>query len=57
MPTVGDQDELELILVMFLVTSSQHRRCFIPTILYTTSCEHSRVLLRMGEIIVRNMLS
>jgi len=24
---------------------------------YTTSCKHGLVLLRMGEIIVRNMLS
>jgi len=24
---------------------------------YTTSCKHSLVLLRMGEIIARNMLS
>ena len=24
---------------------------------YTTSCKHSRMLLRMGEIIARNMLS
>jgi hypothetical protein len=24
---------------------------------YTTSCKHSRVLLKMGEIIARNMLS
>jgi len=26
-------------------------------LLYTTSCKHSLVLLRMGEIIARNMLS
>jgi len=27
------------------------------SVLYTKSCKHSLVLLRMGEIIVRNMLS
>jgi len=36
-----------------LVTRWQHIRCFT----YTTSCKHSLVLLRMGEIIARNMLS
>jgi len=34
-------------------TSRQHRRCFI----HTTNCKHSLVLLRMGEIIARNLLS
>ena len=34
------------------VTSRQHRQCF-----FTTSCKHSLVLLRMGEIIARNLLS
>ena len=29
----------------------------IFTVHYTTSCKHSLVLLKMGEIIVRNMLS
>ena len=28
-----------------------------PSVHYTTSCKHSLVLLRMGEIIARNMLS
>ena len=27
------------------------------SVLYTKSCKHSLVLLRMGEIIARNMLS
>jgi len=27
------------------------------SLLYTTSCKHSLILLRMGEIIARNMLS
>jgi len=27
------------------------------SVLYTTSCKHSLVLLRMGEIIARNILS
>ena len=29
----------------------------VHQVLYTTSCKHSLVLLRMGEIIARNMLS
>jgi len=28
-----------------------------PSVHYTTSCKHNLVLLRMGEIIARNMLS
>ena len=37
-----------------------HRRCCqqaASSVHYTTSCKHSLVLLRMGEIIARNMLS
>jgi len=37
-----------------------HRRCCLQSassVHYTTSCKHSLVLLRMGEIIARNMLS
>jgi len=37
-----------------------HRRCCpqaAPSVHYTTSCKHILVLLRMGEIIARNMLS
>ena len=37
-----------------------HRRCYLQAaswVHYTTSCKHSLVLLRMGEIIARNMLS
>jgi len=37
-----------------------HRRCYqqaASSVHYTTSCKHSLVLLRMGEIIARNMLS
>jgi len=37
-----------------------HPRCCRPatsSVYYTTSCKHSLVLLRMGEIIARNMLS
>ena len=33
-----------------------HRQCCLP-VHYTTSCKHSLVLLRMGKIIARNMLS
>ena len=38
----------------------RHQRCCRPaasSVHYTTSCKHSLVLLRMGEIIARNMLS
>ena len=37
-----------------------HRRCCRPaasSVHYTTSCKHSLVLLRMGEIIARNILN
>ena len=37
-----------------------HRRCCLlaaSSVHYTASCKHSLVLLRMGEIIARNMLS
>ena len=37
-----------------------HQRCYRPAtswVHYTTSCKHSLVLLKMGEIIARNMLS
>ena len=37
-----------------------HRRCCLQAaspVLYTTSCKHSLVVLRMGEIIARNMLN
>ena len=37
-----------------------HQRCCLQgesSVLYTTSCKHSLVLLRMGEIIARDMLS
>ena len=37
-----------------------HRRCCLwaaPSVHYIRSCKHSLVLLRMGEIIARNMLS
>ena len=37
-----------------------HRRCCLlaaSPVHYTTSCKHSLVLLRMGEIIARNILS
>jgi len=38
----------------------QPKRCnvsWFTSVHYTTSCKHGLVLLRMGEIIVRNMLS
>jgi len=37
-----------------------HRRCCLlaaSSVHYTKSCKHSLVLLRMGEIIARNILS
>ena len=40
-----------------LFTAVYSLRYNAPTVLYTTSCKHSLVLLRMGEIIARNMLS
>jgi len=48
MLTAGKLDEVELT----KLTSRQHRRCIIPQ-----AVTHSLVLLRMGEIIPRNMLS
>ena len=39
---------------------AQRRRCCLQaasSVLYTTSCKHSLVFLRMSEIIARNMLS
>jgi len=37
---------------LILITSRQHRRCF-----YTIGCKPSLELLKMGEILARNMLS
>jgi len=48
----GDQDE-----VVLPVPSHPGHQQTASSVLYTTSCKHSLVLLRMGEIIVRNMLS
>jgi len=48
----GDQEEMELIQVMLLLIQQA-----ASSALYTTSCRHSLVLLRMGEIVARNMLS
>jgi len=45
---------------VFTTCGIKHCRCCqraAPSVLYTTSCKHSLVLLRMGEIIARNMLS
>jgi len=45
---------------VFTTCGIVHRRCCRPaasSVYYTTSCKHSLVLLRMGEIIPRNMLS
>ena len=44
---------------MFTTCGIKHRRCCLlaaSSVLYTTSCKHSLVLLRMSEIIARNML-
>ena len=48
------------IMVMKKLQISVHRRCCqeaAPSVHYTTTCKHSLVLLRMGEIIARNTLS
>ena len=45
---------------MFTACGIKPRRCCLlaaSSVLYTTSCKHSLVLLRMGEVIARNMLS
>jgi len=51
---------------VFTACGIMHRRCCLrvprhqqtaSSVHYTTSCKHSLVLLRMGEIIFRNMLS
>jgi len=45
---------------VFTACGIEHRRCCqqaASSVLYTTSCKHSLVLLRMGEIIARIMLS
>jgi len=45
---------------VFTACGIMHRRCCRPAASsahYTTSCKHSLALLRMDEIIVRNMLS
>jgi len=44
----GDQDEVELVTVP---PHPGHQ-----SLLYTTSCKHGLLLLKMGEIIARNML-
>ena len=44
----GDQDSVP--------PHSGHQHA-VSSVHYTTSCKHSLVLLRMGEIIARNMLS
>jgi len=50
MVQAGDQDEVEL------PNFPGHQQA-ASSVLYTTSCKHSLVLLRMGEIIARNVLS
>ena len=47
----GDQDEVELVPPH---PGHQHAASLV---LYTTSCKHSLVILKMDEIIARNMLS
>jgi hypothetical protein len=44
----GKPDEVELFHLIRPAASSVH---------YITSCKHSLLLLKMGEIIARNMLS
>ena len=47
----GDEDEVDLV-----PTHPGHQQA-ASSVHYTTSSKHSLVLLRMGEIIARNMLS
>jgi len=45
---------------VFTACGIMHGRCWRPAaslVHYTTSCKHSLVFLRMGEIIARNRLS
>jgi len=45
---------------VFTAYGTMHRRCCLPvasSVHCTKSCKHSLVLLRMDEIIARNMLS
>jgi len=52
-PTIlpaGDQHEVELV-----PPHPEHQQAS-SSVLYTTSCKHSLMLLRVGEIIARNML-
>ena len=47
-----------LCLQLVVQSTKQHgHQQATSSVLYTTSCKHSPVLLRMGEIIARNMLS
>jgi len=48
----GDQDEVEPVAPLPV-----HQQATSSSVLYTTSCKHSLLLLMMGEIIARNMLS
>jgi len=48
----GNLDELEL-----EVPPNPAYQPAAPSVHYTTSCKHCLVLLRMGEIIARNMFS
>ena len=48
------------IISLILRSTRLYGRCCLqaaPSVHYTTSCKHSLVLLKMGEIIARNMLS
>ena len=47
----GDQDDVEVV-----PPYPGHQQA-ASSVHYTTSCKHSLVLLRMGEIIARNMLN
>jgi len=62
---VDDQDEVELVepvprhsghLVEPVPLHPGHQQA-ASSVIYTTSCKHSLVLLRMGEIITQNTLS
>ena len=46
-----------VIFSFFFVCVTVHHQQAASSVHYTTSCKHSLVLLRMGEIIARNMKS
>jgi hypothetical protein len=48
--------QLDATIIILLINLNFHLILVTSRQLYTTSCKHSLALLRMGEIIARNML-